>query len=285
VTTQHDDPGSYTRRRLLRIGGTTVSLAALVAACGDGGDEEAGAPGRVGYAPPATPLPPVEVNDAVYLRTATSLEVTILDIYAAITESGVLEGEAQALIDELIADHREDVETTARLTREAGGEPYECANSWYVDRVFAPVVPQITGDEAEDIPPSDDPAKDALAVANALESLMTATYQQFVELLDDRDLRAEVVTIGARDARHAAAVAMLSTGVPEGYVSPALMGAEILPDEDGRNPLYAIPTRFGSLAAVELLVGAPNDTGTRFSTSFETPSTNAFIYEGETCDA
>ncbi len=284
MTTEHDDPASFSRRRLLRVGGTTVSLAALLAACGnDGGEAEA--PGRVGYAPPATPLPQVEVNDAVYLRTATSLEVTIVDIYDAITESGVLEGEAQALIDELIADHREDVETTARLTRDAGGEPYECPNSWYVQRVFAPVLPQITGDESEDIPPSDDPATDALAVANALETLMTATYQQFVELLDDRDLRAEVIAIGARDARHSAAVAMLSTGVPEAYVSPALLGDEVLPDEDGRNPMYAIPTRFGSMAAVELLVGAPNDSGTRFSTSFETPAANSLIYEGESCDA
>ena len=32
------------------------------------------APGRVGYAPPATPLPTVEINDVVYLRTATSIE-------------------------------------------------------------------------------------------------------------------------------------------------------------------------------------------------------------------
>ena len=212
------------------------------------------------------------MNDAVYLRTATSLEVTILDIYDAITESGVLEGEAQALIDELIADHREDVETTARLTRDAGGEPYECPNSWYVERVFAPVLPQITGDESEDIPPSDDPATDV------------AGGGQRPRDPDDRHVPA--VRRAARrprparrgdhasapdDARHAAAVAMLSTGVPDGYVSPALFGDEILPDEDGRNPLYAIPTRFGSLAAVELLVGAPNDTGTRFSTPFETP--------------
>ena len=59
--------------RLLQTGGLTVTLGALVAACGESAEGE---PGRVGYAPPATPLPTVELNNVVFLRTATSIEYT-----------------------------------------------------------------------------------------------------------------------------------------------------------------------------------------------------------------
>jgi hypothetical protein len=58
----------------------------------------------------------------------------------------------------------------------------------------------------------------------------------------------------------------------------------VLPGDDGIVPLYAIPTQFGSLAANLLVIGAPSDTGTRFSISIETPAENSFVYEGETCD-
>jgi hypothetical protein len=278
-------PGSpVTRRRVLQVGGLAVSFGAVLAACGND-DETANAPGRVGYAPPATPLPQVEENDVVYLRTATSMEYTLLDVYAAITESGELDAEAQALIDRFVENHTEDAAITARLTRDAGGEPYECANTWYVERVLALVIPNIEGDPSEDIPPSDDPARDMLAVSHALESLVGSMYQQFVELVGEPELRSELMHLGARDNRHAAAVAMLSTGVPEGYVSPELLGADVLPNEEGLNPLYAIATRFGQLGSTELVIGAPNEAGTRYTLAVETPAANSFVYEGETCEA
>ena len=63
------------RRQLLQAGGLTVALGALVAACGEREAEERA---RDGSATPRRPppLPTVEVNDVVYLRTATSIEQT-----------------------------------------------------------------------------------------------------------------------------------------------------------------------------------------------------------------
>ena len=213
-------------------------------------------PAGSGYAPAATPLPTVETNDVVYLRTATSIEQTLVETYERIVELGVLDETATTVLERLIEDHRAAVTATAELTTQAGGEPYECANSWYVERVVTPILTVIEGDEDEDIPPSDDPARDSLTTIDGLESMAGAMYQQMVELLVSQDLRAEGMRFGAAAARHGAAVAILATGAPDGYVSPTLTGGEVTPDETGLVPLYAISTQFGSLTAIPITIGA-----------------------------
>jgi hypothetical protein len=275
---------TFDRRQLLQAGSLSVALAALVAACGGDSAEEAGAPGRVGYAPPATPLPDVETNDIVYLRTTTSIEQTLVETYEQFAELGVLDGQAATVLDRLIEDHRAAVTATAELTADTGGEAYECANSWYVQRVITPIVDRIVGDESQDIPPSDDPARDTLTVVNGMESMAGAMYQQMVELLTAPELRGELMTLGAASARHAAAVAILATGAPDGYASPDLTGADVVADESGLTPLYAISSQFGSLAAIPIVIGAPNDAGVRTTVNLETPAANSFVYEGETCE-
>ena len=80
------------RREAFKIGGLTVSLAALVAACGDDRTGDT-APGRVGNAPKVEALPDYAVNDVVLLRTASSVENTIVLIYESAQELGVFEGE------------------------------------------------------------------------------------------------------------------------------------------------------------------------------------------------
>ena len=272
------------RRRFLQTSGLTVALGALVAACG-GDSAEEGAPGRVGYAPAATPLPTVETNDVVYLRTATSIEQTLVETYQRIVELGVLDETATTVLERIIEDHRAAVTATAELTTQAGGEAYECANSWYVERVVTPILTVIEGDEDEDIPPSDDQARDSLTTIDGLESMVGAMYQQMVELLVSQDLRAEGMRFGAAAARHGAAVAILATGAPDGYVSPILTGGEVTPDETGLVPLYAISTQFGSLTAIPITIGAASDAGVRTTFSLETPAANSFVYEGETCEA
>jgi hypothetical protein len=275
---------TFDRRQLLQHSALAVALGALVAACGDDA-EEAGAPGRVGYAPPATPLPAVETNDIVYLRTTTSIEQTLVETYEQFAELGVLDGQAATVLDRLIEDHSAAVTATAELTTDAGGEAYECANSWYVERVITPILARIEGDESQGIPPSDDPARDTLTVVNGLESMAGAMYQQMVELLTAPELRAELMMIGAASARHAAAVAILATGAPDGYVSPDLTGGTVEANESGLTPLYAIATQFGSLTAIPIVIGAPSEAGTRTTVNLETPAANSFVYEGETCQA
>jgi hypothetical protein len=269
------------RRQLLRAGGLTVTLGALVAACSKPAQGE---PGRVGYAPVPTALPTLEVNDIVYLRTATSIEETILEVYGMITDSGALGAEPQAMVDRLIEDHQAAALETATLTAQAGGEPYECVNAWYMDRVVQPLFDNIAGDEAQDIPPTDQPERDMLVVINGMEQMAASMYQLMVELLVERELRPQVMALGAQAARHGAAIALFVTPPPEGYFDPALLGAtvEAVP---GVVPVYAIPNLFGTLAAILVAVGAPSAAGTRFSIILETPADNSYIYEGMSCDA
>ena len=273
---------AFSRRRLLEAGGLAATCGGVLAACG-GGDSGGSEPGRVGYAPPATPLPIVETNDIVYVRTATSMEYLMLDLYATITESGDLDEEAQALIDRFVEDHTAAAEATAALTVAAGGEPYECANSWYSERVVPEILEAVTGNPELDIPPSDEPAADMLRISYGFETMMSSMYQQMIELVVDRLLRAELGGLGATDARHSAAVALVLTGVPDGYVSPVVLGGEETPDESGRAELYAIPGRFSLLSSTEIVIGAPNAAGTRSGFALETPADNAFVYEGMTC--
>ena len=92
-------------------------------------------PGRL--RPAATPLPTVEVErrrvpahgdlDRVHDRSTCT---------ARSPSSGALDAAAQALVDRL--DRRPPApppRRLAELTTEAGGEPYECANAWYMERV------------------------------------------------------------------------------------------------------------------------------------------------------
>ena len=85
--------------------------------------------------------------------------------------------------------------------------------------------------------------------------------------------------------RHAAAVAILSTGAPEGYVARRSLGEDVIPDGPGVIPLYAIPTRSARSPPSRVPLGAPNDAGTWTVTALETPAANSFVYEGETCEA
>ena len=110
-------------------------------------------------------------------------------------------------------------------------------------------------------------------------------YQGFVERLSQADRRAAVLRLAARSVRHSAAVAIASTGAPEAYFSPAVTGQEVLPDESGLIPLYAVPTQFGTLSAYQLVIGAASSAGTRFTLSVETPADNSFVYAGQTCSS
>jgi hypothetical protein len=279
-----DEPRRVGRRQLLRTGGLTVSLAALLAACGKsgGGITE---PGRVGYAPVPTDLATEVVDDGVRLRTAQSIEYLIIDMYARIAATGELPAEDQELLDALTANHERTADELGDLIVGVGAEPYECANAWYEDRVVPAIEERLSGDPELDIEPSDDPVRDMLAVMNAMESMATQMYQAMVEVLSTPELRAESITLGARSARHAAVVAIHATGAPEGYVNPVLYGGTAPDPADGVVPIFAIPTEFGSLQQLSLVIGAASSAGTRATIAIETPADNSYVYTGQVCQA
>jgi len=202
--------------------------------------------------------------------------------------SGLSEPTTMAM-SRFVDDHTANVDGLAQLTTDGGGEPYDCANDWLMDRAIQPALDNITGraaagDDAE-IPPTDDVDRDTRSVMNGLETLASATYQQMVEKLAAPALRAAVIPFGAQAARHAAVIAIIAGGEDDRFVSPVLLGDEVAPDEGGFLPHYAIPSRFGQLTPIDVVIGAENDLQLRFTATFETPSDNAYRYDGMTCPA
>ena len=265
---------TFDRRQLLRTGGLTLSLGAIIAACGE--DRAGGIdPGRVGNAPDVEPLAPAEVDDVVLLRTAQSLEHTALDTYAAARGLDVLSAEQDTVAQRFVDDHTGHSVALGGFITEAGGEEFACANPWLSRRVLTPIHDALEG--------SDDPLRDVLNVAHALECLAAASYQALVGLLTEPDLRMKMMQIGADENRHAATLAMAITGTPDGYVNPVLLG-EPPPAEEPEFPVvHAISSTFATVSGIGLIVGAPNDDGQRLTVLLQTPGANTFVYSDQSC--
>jgi hypothetical protein len=267
-STASNGASRYGRRDALKLGGLTVSVAALVAACGNDrtGDD---APGRVGYAPPITDPPDYPIDDAVLLRTASSLELTLVDVYETILGVGVLEGDQVLLVERLIEDHQAVADEMGELTDSVGGTAWECTNPWYMSRLVEPLLAAVQG--------SDDPVRDILNTANALESIAAATHQTLTLELTDEAASAATMAAATLESRHAAAIVAASRGA-EGYVSPTIGGGGVASDAQGIPLKFAITDRFGSTGQIELTVGAPDENGVRETFILQTPSLNALIY-------
>ena len=88
--------------------------------------------------------------------------------------------------------------------------------------------------------------------------------------------------IGSEEHRHAAMLAALIN--PDVLINPELLGgAAVDADAEGFPSRYAIPATFGQLTGIELVVGAVNNDGARFSTQLQTPADNTFVYDYLDC--
>ena len=222
------------------------------------------------------------------LRTLTSLEYSIIAVYEALADIDGLDEDVAYLLTRFIDDHAGAAVAFADLTTAAGGEPYECPNAWLMSRTLQPVIDHIVGATVDgvEIPPSDDPSRDALATADALETLEAATAQHLRRASrrpgpacrGDRSRRRGEPAIGdRRAARHATTRGVRLAG--------PLVGEEPDTDDEGLPPHFAISARFGQLTPVPLQVGVVDEAGQRFTINLETPAENSYVYEGETCPA
>jgi hypothetical protein len=266
------------RRRFLQIGGFSVATAAVLAACG--GDEGGGGVARVGNAPTTVPLPDAIINDAVLLRTASSLEYSAIAVYDMVIDNpDLLDPSLNDVAKRFRDDHLGHAALFEQLTTEVGGEPWTCSNPRIDEFVIAPVITAITGAPATEdsaaVEATDDPKRDVLNFAHGLECLAGATYQSLMAALSQPSLRKESIVIGAQEVRHAAMFALVITGRPDGYVPPL----ELPVDPPEFPTVWAAPAAFGSLAAVPIVIGAPNESGVRTTFNLDTPSLNTFVYE------
>jgi hypothetical protein len=255
------------RRQALKIGGITASFAAIVAACGTTTGSQT--PGRVGYAPAVTDPPDYAVDDAVRLRTASSLEETIVSVYGRLLDSGSLSGPSKLLTERLIDNHQEVADQMAALTEAEGGVPWECTNPWLDNRLIEPVFAAIKA--------SDNPERDVLYFSVALENLAAATHQVNSVELSAPEAKVTSLEAATQASRQSAAIVALARG-PEGYISPEVVGEGVPTDPDGVPYQYAITSRFGSVGQFELVVGPPDKNGVYESFTLQTPAENSFVY-------
>lgn len=256
------------RRQAIKLGGVTVSLAALVAACGSNRTGDV-APGRVGNAPKVTSAPEYAVNDAVLLRTASSLENTAIHVYGVAQGLDVFDGGMATLVDRIVANHEATAATMGELTEAAGGTAWTTTNPWFMERAIEPILATITA--------SDDPARDVVNFAITLENMASSTHQTLTSLLSESEQRHAVAQASAGEARHAASLVLQAFGTAR-RVSPLLVGEELV-RTNGVIPRFAIESTFGSVAQQELLVGEADENGGRTSYLLATPAANSFIYE------
>ena len=259
------------RRNLLRIGGLSAATAAILAACG--GTDSPGI-ARVGSAPVTTKLPDPVVNDGVLLRTAASLERSVINVYSAFLDAGLIPKGLIGPAERFRDDHSAHAEALDGLTTGVGSKPFTCGNPRIEELVIPAIVAAITGDKASGIAASDDPSRDALNVAHALENLATETYQSFLAQLSLPELRREAMLIAAQEARHSSLLALAITGRPAAYVQT------IFPTEPPQIPVaYALPSVFGALSGITLVIGAEDEVGQRRTFSLDTPSLNTFVFD------
>ncbi len=258
------------RRQALKIGGLSVTLAALAAACGENrtGDD---APGRVGNAPTVTAPPDYEVDDAVLLRTASSLEYTAVAVYELVRDFDVIDDD---LLERLISDHQDTADIMVGLTEDVGGIGWTEANPWFMDRLVGPLVESITSGDRSD----DDIAADLFSTITALENLAAASHQELASVIGPADARVAHLEAALLEARHAAVLAIANSGDSPNYISPAVVGEDVARDARGGIPYYAISSTFGETAQIDLIAGPPDENGVRTTFALQTPSLNSFVY-------
>ncbi len=257
-----------TRRDALRLGGMALSLGAIAAACGENRSGLTD-PGRVGNAPAVTEPPTYAIDDAVLLRTASSLELTGVALYEQVLELGLFGSAQVPLIQRLIENHAAIAEEMAELTAGEGATPFRCTNNWILDREVAPVLAAIDA--------SDQPDIDVFTLAISFENIAVATHQDLAGRLTQPAQRVATTRAAALDARHSAWLA-IQAGGSAAYVSPTLVGGEVKLTAEGVLPQYAITSRFGSLAAIEVVVGPADENGVRSKYTLRTPAENALVY-------
>ncbi|MEY2478994.1 MAG: hypothetical protein QOG87_4309 [Actinomycetota bacterium] len=194
--------GSVARRRVLRIGATSVAAAAVLAACG-GGDETPAATEATTTTTAPSP------GDITVLRTASSLELVAVSVYDQAIKSGLVT--TPAVTDAartFMGQHKDHAAVFEALTKKLGGEPYTTANP----AVTQQLQPRVAGLTSE---------RDAVALALDLERAAAATYFAAVGTLGDTSLNEIVMSVGGVEARHATVLAAVlgQPGVPAAFAN------------------------------------------------------------------
>ena len=186
------------RRQFLRVGGVTVAMSAVLAACGS--DSQDSAIPESGDRPTTTTTDGTSttigddaaVLDVTLLRTASSIEFLAIAAYQAALDSKNLTTAAIADVAELFQEQHEDHANLLEATTEdLGGTPYTDPN---------PVLLESLADVIASIPDADELT--IVQAAADLENVAAQTYAFAGGVLSTPDLRGAIMSIGTTEARH-----------------------------------------------------------------------------------
>lgn len=255
----NNTPSLVSRRSALRTGGAIVAGGAVLAACG--GSSDAGTIARIGSVPEIEKLETEHVSDVALLRTAMSVESMVATMLVDPRMTSLAESDVSPFLSKYSAAHETNMAVIAPLVTARGGETVNEPNAKLMTSY---------GEHALELVEEGKTPGDVLNLMLALESLAAATYQYFVSLTNEAALRVDMMRLGASSSRRAAVAAQLIRGGTVGFV-PAL-------NKKGEELTATLPSAFGPLNAVQVLLGPLNEIGTRTPLSMETPSLNSLLY-------
>jgi Ferritin-like domain len=202
-------------------------------------------------------LPEQVVTDEVMLRTCSSLEHSLVAAYTAILALATIKPETAATVRNFSVHHAAHATYYENLTRDLGGQPFTTSNSAFDTNIVTPALQAMAQ-------ANNDPG-DVQWFVYGMESVAAGSFQLFVQSLTKPALRANVMTVGAVEARHAAiAAGMISTGTPvpplpagqaTGAAPSTIPGATTTTTP--ANQLIAVsqvPGPFGSLSSVSVAI-------------------------------
>jgi hypothetical protein len=249
-------------RRLFTISGFSVATAAVVAACSKA-TVKAVTPIN-GVAASTTSTPDRAVTDAVLLRTASSLEHNAIAVYDTVI--GQLSGTAAEIGKLFVGHHRAHADALEKATKDLGGEPFTTPNPIVAKNVVDPAVAAAKTPE------------EILALAHAIESVATHTYQLMVAGLSAPALRSAIMSIGAVEARHAAIIAKAIGGLSVAGIErlqPPAATTTVAKDAVVAPTIYQVPGAFEPVGASSLVLPLG---GTATLVNIDALGPNSYMY-------
>lgn len=222
--------GLPARRQFLKVGGLTVAMSTVIAACGSSGDEKIP---ESGDRPTTTTTEEggtsaedeaaAETLNISLLRTAQSIEALAVAAYGAAIDSGQVT--TPALVDAATlfqSQHEDHAGALAAATTDLGAEPYEDPNPYLYAQLEGAVAGFASADELV-----------IVQAAADLEELAAQTYVYAAGVLSTPELRAAIMAIGTTEARH---LTVLKGVLEQEPVSTAFMGTGLRIPVEGLIP-------------------------------------------------
>jgi len=183
-------PDGFDRRRFFTIGGTSLLLTAVAAACGST------LPSTIPIV--TTTTLPASPGDALALRTASSIELAGIQLYTQALAGNLVASTAVSNAFKLFQTHHTDHSLLLQAsTTDAGAQPYTKPNPLIMDSV---ITPRLSAAKSE---------RDLTQLAYDFERAIAATYQADSGSFTNLTYNVTVMSMGGMEARHVSVLSNL----------------------------------------------------------------------------